>query len=459
MERNTAGALLARVLRAGGVDAVYGRPLPGVDVVDVADGRVASLLAAAHRRVHGRGAAVIADGAVVVGPGPAAGSPTRAPAAGAADASISEPADLVDAAGELVGAVAAGHLRLQVGFDPASPVPDVVPPRAPAPDRWVLPDDTVVEAVQGARSPVVLAGPGVVTAGAVPGLHAMAAAAGVGVLNTWGAKGVFDWRSRHHLATGGLQADDFALAGFGAADLIVATGVDPDEAPDERWRLAPVVEVPPGALDPLAAHWVRARADITLPPLREELARVTQEGWAATGTPLAPSLVTRHYAEALGGGGMIAADPGVGGYWVARTFATTELGGVHVPAQADGAGTAAACAVVARLRSSGRAVLAVVDAAPGQVAAAGARTAGSAADAVDPATAAVLDAARRLGVAVPRAVWSDDGEGLDADAHLARLRAAVVADDPAPVVLATDRGQLDRMIGAAGPVIAWGGLA
>jgi hypothetical protein len=62
-------------------------------------------------------------------------------------------------------------------------------------------------------------------------------------------------------------------------------------------------------------------------------------------------------------------------------------------------------------------------------------------------------------VAVPRAVWSDDGEGLDADAHLARLRAAVVADDPAPVVLATDRGQLDRMIGAAGPVIAWGGLA
>ena len=55
--------------------------------------------------------------------------------------------------------------------------------------------------------------------------------ASLGVLNTWGAKGVFDWRSRHHLATAGLQEHDFALAGLGDADLIVATGVDPDEAP------------------------------------------------------------------------------------------------------------------------------------------------------------------------------------------------------------------------------------
>ena len=62
---------------------------------------------------------------------------------------------------------------------------------------------------------------------AVPGLHDLAVSAGIGVLNTWGAKGVFDWRSQHHLATIGLQADDFVLSGLDEADLIIATGLDP----------------------------------------------------------------------------------------------------------------------------------------------------------------------------------------------------------------------------------------
>jgi thiamine pyrophosphate-dependent enzyme len=428
MGRTTVGTLLGRVLRAGGVDAVYGRPLAGVAVVDVPDLRAAALLAAAHHRVHGRPAAVHGgDGDVVVGTGAAA-------------------AHVVSTAEDLLAGVplvAAGEARLRLGLDPVAPAPDLVPPRPPAPGRWVEPHDAVVAAVSAAARPVVLAGPGVVAAGAVPGLHAVAAAAGVGVLNTWGAKGVFDWRSRHHLATAGLQADDFALAGFGAADLIVATGVDPDEAPADRWRLAPVVDVPPAALDPLAARWARPLADIPMPPLRTGLARVTQEGWSAAGPPLAPSLVTRHYAQAIGAGGLVAADPGVAGYWVARTFATTELGGVHVPGSARAAGTAAASAVVARLRSPGRAVLAAVDG----------RDRG-----VDDATGAVLEAARRLGVAVPLAVWDPAGAPLGADDHLAQLEEALVSDAPAPVVLATDPAQLARMVDVAGDVVAWGGL-
>jgi len=298
--------------------------------------------------------------------------------------------------------------------------------------------------VRRAEHPVVLAGPGVVVDGAVAGLHALAAAASLGVLNTWGAKGVFDWRSRHHLATAGLQEHDFALAGLGDADLIVATGIDPDEAPPALWRgLAPVVEVAPGALDPLSERWGRPSADIPMPPLRTELARVTQEGWSSATTPLAPSLVTRHYAQALGSGGLVAADPGVAGFWVARTFATTELGGVQVPA-GGAAGFAVACAVVARLRSPCRPVLAVVD--------------GPLREATDEPTEATLAAAAGLGVAVPLAVWDDDGRALDPDEHLALLQAAVLADAPEPIVLATDPAQLDRMVAAAGEVVAWGGL-
>ena len=52
-----------------------------------------------------------------------------------------------------------------------------------------------------------------------------------------------------------------------------------------------------------------------------------------------------------------------------------------------------------------------------------------------------------------------DGRRLGADDHLARLQVAVVAETPEPIVLATDPAQLDRMVAAAGEVVAWGGLA
>ena len=136
---------------------------------------------------------------------------------------------------------------------------------------------------------MVLAGPGVVEDRATPGLNALAAAGTLGVLNTWGAKGVLDWRSRHHWATVGLQARDFELGGLGAADLIVATGVDPREAPPERWHLAPVLDVPPGSLGPLAEQCRRPDAELSMPPLRDALAAVTRQGWAGEGAPLAPT--------------------------------------------------------------------------------------------------------------------------------------------------------------------------
>src|SRR5690606_8381307 len=117
---------------SGGVrfDAVYGEPVAGHRVVAIADPAVARLVATAHGRVHGRPAAVSTGGTI-------------------------EP----------------------VGAD------------APA-GRWVEPDGEVLEALAGAEAPIVLAGPGVVRDGAVADLHAVAAAASVGVLNTWGAKGV-----------------------------------------------------------------------------------------------------------------------------------------------------------------------------------------------------------------------------------------------------------------------------
>ena len=309
------------------------------------------------------------------------------------------------------------------------------PRLVPAEERWIAPTDELVARVRAAERPLVLAGPGVVADGAIAGLNALASAADLGVVNTWGAKGIFDWRSIHHLATVGLQRDDAELAGVRDCDLLICTGVDDAEADPLLWRVAPdVIDVPTGMLSPLAEVWSRPRRGITMPPLRDRLAGVTQRGWAATGTPIMPSQVTRTYGEIVAAGGTVAADPGVAGYWLARTLGTTRPGAVHVPADADTAGFAVACAVVARRLNPDAPALAVVDD-------------------ISPAAQQLLDRDGRVAVEV----WSQDGEELDVDAHRARVWAIVRSGGVARV--ATNGTQLDDMVEAAGPISAWGGLA
>jgi hypothetical protein len=305
--------------------------------------------------------------------------------------------------------------------------------RPPAGDRWALPEDAIVDAVRAARRPIVLAGPGVVLDGAVPGLHALAAAASLGVLNTWGAKGVFDWRSRHHLATAGLQSLDFERGGLADADLIIATGVDEREAL-APWRLAPVVEVDPLALDPLAERCGRPPAEIAVPPLRADLGRITQAAWTATQGPLPATKATQRYGLALGGGGLVAADPGTAGYWVARTVGTTSVGGVLVSADRGAVGSGLACAIVARQLDPRRPVLAV-------------------ADELADVHHELLEHARSNGITVGVEVWRPDGPPLDADAHEAQVARLVAEGGIAE--LGTDPAQLAQMVEVAGPIVAW----
>jgi thiamine pyrophosphate-dependent acetolactate synthase large subunit-like protein len=343
---------------------------------------------------------------------------------------------------EVAPAFAAAHHRLRggaVGIHAGGGEIDVVHPAPTGPDggtdRWVAPSEDVVAAVRAARRPVVVAGPGVVRLEAVAGLHDLAVAAGVGVLNTWGAKGVFDWRSRHHLGTIGLQARDGELAGLAAADLVVTTGLDPAEwAPDAA--PARTVDVHPWSLAPLAELVARSPTAVARPPLFDALAAVTQAGWARAAGPLVPTRVTRTYGERLGGVGLVAADPGVAGFWVARTVPTVGLRGVVVSSD-PAAGSAVATAVVSRLLDPARPVLAVVDELGGAV-------------------RAHLDAARALGVPVAVECWTDAGDALDAEAH--RTRLDEVLGRGGEVALSTDGSQMAEIVAVAGEVTAWGGL-
>ena len=247
---------------------------------------------------------------------------------------------------------------------------------------------------------------------------------------------MFHWRSRHHWATVGLQELDFELGGLPGADLVLTVGLDEAEAPRRLWARFPHRSVTPELLGPLAERWGEPGPFPDMPPLRDRLAAVTQAGWAATGSPLMPSLVTRHYAEVLGHGGVVAADPGTAGFWVARTFATTRLGTAFVPGEPVH-GWAAACVLVARASAPWRPGLAVVD------------------GPVDEATRAVLEQGALLGIPIGLEAWQSDGERFGCRrprrAAARRWRPAARTSSRWPRTASSWR----EMIDVAGPIRAW----
>jgi hypothetical protein len=299
---------------------------------------------------------------------------------------------------------------------------------------WLPVDDGTRAAIDDAPSLLFLVGPGVLHDDAEAGLRTLAAVVSAGVLNTWGAKGVLYWQSRHHLATIGLQRDDYALAGLAEADLVVTSGLDPLESPPSRWHslAQATVDVPPRMLAPLAeVVRVRPRADIAMPALRSRLAAATAAGWERTALPASPSSLTRAYPSLVGPTGFVAAEPGgPAGFFVARTLPTEAPRSVFVPASRSAGLDDAVHAAAARVPE--RRCLVVAD---------------------GPVDGRHHTLAERTGAVV--AVWDVEAPAQSVDDHLAALEAAFAAGAPRVVLVGYDATQLDAFVDAAGPVVAW----
>ncbi len=418
--------MLQAALRAGGVDAVYGEAVAGLAVTPVASAELAALLARAHRRVHGRAAACL-RGRTLTLPGP---DPERI--------TVESLPDVATLPGRLAAARDRGVV-VTLDVDAGAEAAGVALESPAAASTWMEPAPDALAALERAERPVVLAGPGVVGHASVPGLHALAAAGHLGVLNTWGAKGVFNWQSRHHLATIGLQALDFALGGLPGSDLVIATGLDPDESPPERWQLGPFIEVDPRALSLLAERSSRSWPWPAVPELRQVLAAVTQEGWADSTTPLAPSLVTRNYGAALGDGGRVAAECGDRGL-LARPDLRHDRAGIGAGARRRRARLAAAVALVTRLRTRP----------PSGARRRRWRTVGR--DPRAPGARGLAGGGRRCGGLVRRR------RGPGCGGAPVRARGLAVVERSTVATVATSSWQLDRILDVAGPVVAWGGL-
>ena len=345
----TVADVLGRCLRTAGVTRVFGRSVGGATDVAVVDDALASLLAdAAGHLGPAPGAAFLSDRRLRV---------SSRPGGRARPVAVSDPSELAGAVARAC-AVAAGPVpataELALELDLDAPVD---PPVATRSTPTVAGGGA--DLPEPAGSVAVLAGPGVIRTGQLDGIRTFAAAAGLGVANTWGAKGMFAWDSPHHLGTCGLQADDFALLGFGDVDLLVGSGLDPDEAPEARWALAPRAVVAPKHLAALGRSW--AGVAVTGPPNRlyPQLAAVVGRLSPSAQVPLSPARAVVDLRAALPPDGVIAADPGLAGLWIARTFPTTDARSIGVPATVA-PGYAAAAALTARL--DGRPAIAVTTA-------------------------------------------------------------------------------------------------
>ncbi len=279
---------------------------------------------------------------------------------------------------------------------------------------------------------VLLVGPGVRRAGQAAAVAEAARRTGAVVVATLGAVGSLAVDDPAWGGVVGLQADDVVLSGLADAELIIAVGVDPAEALDLVPDGAQVLDVEPWHLALMALHW----PDPSPPPPPSELVRRLAEVGSLPPDPTLPLSPIRATVEVSGAGsdgGIIAADAGPAGLWLARGLAPSAAT-VIVPAR-PARGFAAAAALVSGL--DGRPAIAVTTAP------------------VDPITEALLDLAARLDVPLVAEVWGGEASWESPDEHVERLDAARAADGVHRVAVPVDLSGTRVLVEVAGPVAAW----
>lgn len=418
-------------LRQLGVQRVYGLELGGFEHVAVDDPDLACLLADADGRIghhdgSGRlGAAHLSGPILHLSSEPGGTAPLQ---------TIGSVDDLLEALSDPAGIELPGTTALHLDLDLSEPVGSDVA----APERERHPVLTLDPSLAG-LSLVCVVGPGVVRANALQQLESFTRTAGIGVLNSWGAKGVERWDSAHHFGTIGLQADDVRLAGLGDADVVIASGLDPAELGVDGLGSWSVQQVPPRQLQALCHGWERVRTTPVRPPLYDRLARVVTPLYESESVPLSPARAALHLSGALPERGLAVADPGPAGFWIARTFPTSIPGSVCVPATRS-EGFAAAAALVCALEQ--RPVLAVTDQ-------------GRGAEGLDEMTDAVLELAISLGVPVALQLWGDQGRLDSTTAHVELLAELLDTETVRLVDVPVDLSVTEQLEAVAGPLVAW----
>ncbi len=200
----------------------------------------------------------------------------------------------------------------------------------------------VAEIINTAKSPVIMAGNGVIRENASEALVDFAEKLNVPVATTFMAKGVIPFSHPLCLGAIGLQAHDYVAFGFDEADLVICVGVDMveyhprlwnpgrdkriihiDESPaevDQHYILeAGVVGQISDSLERIAAK-VRRRADAPVHKLSEVIKKEIGEYRDDVAFPVKPQKIIWDLRQALDKEDIVISDVGAHKMWIARMY-------------------------------------------------------------------------------------------------------------------------------------------
>jgi acetolactate synthase-1/2/3 large subunit len=226
--------------------------------------------------------------------------------------------------------------------------------------------------IRGAVNPVALAGNGVIRGGAAAALREFVRATGIPVAETFMGKGLLPYDSPKALGSVGLQAGDYAMAGFEDADVVLAIGYDLVEHSPEHWnprrdKRIVCIDSVPAETDAYFIPEVELVGDLyaILARLGEECRHVPHQGGSMRlrdvvlgrfeaardddAFPVQPPRALWEIRQALGREDVLISDVGLHKLWIGRMFPAYEPNTVLIANGLAGMGFAVPAAVAAKL--------------------------------------------------------------------------------------------------------------
>lgn len=202
--------------------------------------------------------------------------------------------------------------------------------------------EQVIALISGARFPLVMAGNGVIRAGASEALVRFAETLRIPVATTFMAKGVIPFSHDYCLGAVGLQARDYVACGFDRADLVICVGYDMVEYHPHLWnpgrnrRIVHIDRMPAevdahyileagvigdiaSSLDRIAAK-TRPQDQFRASTLRQAVVDEVAEFADDTGFPVKPQKIVWDLRQVLREDDIVISDVGAHKMWMARMF-------------------------------------------------------------------------------------------------------------------------------------------
>jgi acetolactate synthase-1/2/3 large subunit len=287
-------------------------------------------------------------------------------------------------------------------------------PVMPAPSQVRI--ESAAEAISAAKNPIILAGHGVVRAGASNELADFAAKLHIPVCNTFMAKGVVPFKHPMNLGSAGLQAKDYVSVGFDKADVIICIGYDLVEYHPYLWhptkdRTIIHIDIEPAEVD---AHYgvkmgvvgdikqsLQRIAELATPhqgeplrALRQALIKDMNEHAESSAFPVQPQKLIWDLRTAMDLSDIAICDVGAHKMWMARMFRCEEPNTCLISNGFASMGIAVPGAIAAKLAYPDKKVVAVTG------------------DAGFLMNSQEIETAMRLNTPIVILVWNDGGYGL-----------------------------------------------